>query len=395
MIFFDINTFYYASDGGVKTFYNAKINWFKQHPEHQYYLVFPNSEFKVEKIAPNVTTVQVYGLKGVIGKNRLLMLDYWKVLKLIRKVKPDVLEVGDPLVSSFFSLFIKRTGIFKGLLSSFHHSDVINTYVNPWAYGETTNLFKRMVARLCKAVYLSLHRRYPYSMVASHTLKGKLQVMGIDNIVVKPFGVQEQFFEGARVRKKDEKRLLFAGRLEHEKGIHLLKEILPRLLDQENIKVTIMGKGAHESFFKNYQHPSLEYLGYVADRDKVEKTYRENTIFLAPGPFETFGIGVLEAMVNGMLVVGPNQGGTGELLSSMDSPFIFEAHDAESFYKSIIDALNADIEAESRRAVEHSVIFSTWDNSISRMMHYYIEKASARPVKEVNEQQQESPDFAT
>ena len=96
MIFLDINTFYYASDGGVKTFYDAKINWFKKHPEHQYFLVFPNSKFTVKQIAPNVHTIQVKGIKNLIGKNRRLMIDYFKVLKVIRKIKPDVVEIGDP-----------------------------------------------------------------------------------------------------------------------------------------------------------------------------------------------------------------------------------------------------------------------------------------------------------
>lgn len=395
MIFLDINTFYYASDGGVKTFYNSKIQWFRKHPEHQYYLVYPNSRYKVEKLAANVTTVQVYGLKGLIGKNRLLMLDYIKVLRLIKRINPDVLEVGDPLLSAAAGLIAWRARMFDGLLSAFHHSDVINTYVRPWAFAEGGHPLKRMVFHFCQWLYLLIHRRYPYSMVASQALKMKLADMGIPNIVVKPFGVQDLFFQNARVRCRGEKRLLFAGRLEHEKGIHLLKKILPRLLALEGVKVTVMGKGAHESFFRNYKHPALEYIGYVADREKVAQIYSQNTVFLAPGPFETFGIGVLEAMSNGMIVVGPDNGGTGELLSAMNSPFIFTAHDAESFLQNILKALNSDVTEESRRAIGHSRVFSTWDNAIERMMSFYIEKASKRSQAETNEQTQKRPDFAS
>ena len=46
---------------------------------------------------------------------------------------------------------------------------------------------------------------------------------------------------------------------------------------------------------------------------------------------DLFGLGVLEAMSNGLIVVGPNAGGTGELLSSMQSPFLFESGNAASF----------------------------------------------------------------
>lgn len=400
MIFVDINTFYYASDGGVKTFYDAKIEWFKKHPEHQYILVFPNSRLRVEKVAPNVHKVQVFGVKGIIGKNRLLMTDYWKVLKLVRKVKPDVVEVGDPLLTPFFAIFARRIGAIKCVLSSFHHSNPLHTYVYPWAYGEQSNVLKRFVAWLSTTVYLCSHLRVPYSMVASETLKQNLGKMGIKNIEVKPFGVQDIFFNHSRIRTRGEKRLLFAGRLEHEKGIYLLKKVIPRLLEIEDVHITVMGRGAHENFFKSIKHPSFQYLGYIEDRNKVESIYHQNSIFLAPGPFETFGIGVLEAMANGMIIVGPNQGGTGEILASMNSPFIFSAHNVESFYENILKALDSNLEQESKRSIKKSKDFNTWEIAIGQMIDFYIRKGGGTPKvikqprtkKKVNEQK--NPDFA-
>lgn len=395
MIFLDINTFYYASDGGVKTFYNAKIEWFKKHPEHQYFLVFPNSKFTIKQIAPNVHTIQVKGIKNLIGKNRRLMIDYFKVMKVIRKIKPDVVEIGDPLLTPFLGVFMRRTGMFKGLLASFHHSDPINTYVHPWAFGENTSAVRRVIARLCQRLYLFTHKRIPYSMVATQTIKDKLAKMGIPNIMVKPFGVQKLFFNHSCVRRPvtKAKHLLFAGRLEHEKGIHLLKKIMPRLLEIEDVHITVMGKGAHENYFQDLEHPRFNYLGYVADRQKVEEVYRKNDLFLAPGPFETFGIAVLEAMTSGMIVVGPGAGGTGELLNSMNSPFVFEPHDAESFYQTIVKALDSSFEDESQRAIDKSRDFHTWEMAIGEMVNYYVEKAELLAAENANEQ--ESPGLVT
>jgi alpha-1,6-mannosyltransferase len=379
MIFVDINTFYYASDGGVKTFYDAKIDWFIKHPEHQYILVFPNHKLKLEKLAPNVYKVQVFGVKKIIGKNRLLMVDYWKVLKLVWKVKPAVVELGDPLLTPYFAIFARRIGAIKGVLSSFHHSNPLHTYVYPWAYGEQSNVFKRFVAWLSTRVYLYSHLRVPYSMVASETLKQYLGKMGIKNIEVKPFGVQDIFFNHSRIRTRGEKRLLFVGRLEHEKGIYLLKKVIPRLLKIDGVHITVMGKGVHEKFFKTFKHPCFDYLGYIEDRQKVESIYCQNSIFLAPGPFETFGIGVLEAMANGMIIVGPNHGGTGEILGSMNSPFIFEAHNVESFYETILKALDSDLEQESKRSLKKSKDFNTWDIAIGDMINFYIQKRGWHP----------------
>ncbi len=374
MIFADINTFYFGSDGGVKTFYNAKIEWFKQHPEHQYYLIYPDKGYSEKHIAPNVCLLRTHGIKDLIGKNRRLMIGYGKVFRRLRRIRPDVLEIGDPLLSPFAALWARKRGNFNGLLASFHHSSPLDTYIVPWAYGEKSNLFKRLTARFCFSMYRFSHHRIPYSMVASAALKNNLEKLGVPNITVKPFGVQEIFRTHARVRGKDEKHLLFAGRLEHEKGIHLLKNIIHRLLDIDGVKVTVMGKGAHENFFKKLDHPSFQYLGYIEDRDAVEEVYRRHTVFLAPGPFETFGIGVLEAMTNGLIVVGPSQGGTGELLSAMDSPFLFKPDDAQDFYRTAVRALECDKEAESRRSLEGARQFCDWNTAIEAMIHYYIEK---------------------
>lgn len=376
MKFLDINTFYYNSDGGIKTFYRAKMEWFKNHPEHQYYLVTANSHNAIEKIAPNVHLIQAFGLKGVIGRDRFLLLDFLKVLQWIRRIEPDVLEAGDPLFTSGFTYFMHHFKLYKGMLACFHHSDPVATYVVPWATREDTNIIRKILFFLSHANFYYFHRHYPYTLVSSQTLKKKFERHGLENIAVFPFGVQEIFIKNSRVRNDRKKTLLFAGRLEHEKGIRLIKKIIPRLLEDKDVHITIMGKGKHEDFFKKYLHPRLKYLGYISDPEKVEAVYRQNNIFLAPGPFETFGIGVLEALTSGMVVVGPDAGGTGELLASMDSPFIFEADNAESFYQAVIRALECDLEKESERSIEKAKDFKSWSTAIGQMIDYYEKKAA-------------------
>jgi len=392
MIFLDITTFYYASDGGVKSFYNAKIEWFKKHPEHQYYLVSPNPRHKIEKIAPNIQLIQFFGLKGVIGKDRLLLIDYWNIFKFLHKIKPDVVEVGDPLLSPFFIALAHRTGIFKGLLSCFHHSDPINSYIRPWAYGERSNFLKRATAKLGLVLYRFSHKRYSHSLVPSQNMKRRLSSLGIKNIMVKSHGIHEIFFSNAHVRKKKEKHLLYAGRLEAEKGIRLLKQVLSQILEINDVRMTVIGKGLHEKFFKEYKHPSYNYLGYIEDIKDVESIYHRNSILLAPGPYESFGIVVLEALANGMIVVGPDKGGTSELLSTMNSPFIFKSGCAKSFNETIKKALNCDFEKESLRSISHANNFSTWEIAFEGIMNFYFEEA-LKQKRKLNEQ--ESLDFIT
>lgn len=388
MIFLDINTFFQASDGGIRTFYSEKIAWFKNHPQHQYYLVTANARNQIENIAPNVHLVYVFGLKGIIGKERVLLIDYPRILYLIRKVKPDVIEAGDPLFTSAFTYVLKSLGLHKDLLSCFHHTDPVKTYVLPWASAKDTNFLRKFLAFSSQKQFSFFHKHYDCGLVASQTMKSNLEQQGLSNLEVFPLGVQKIFVENSRVRERNEKRMLFAGRLEPEKGIHLLMRILPELLDHDGVQVTVMGKGREENCFANYDHPRLNYLGYLSQREDVEAVFNQHAIFLAPGPFETFGIAASEAVANGMVVIGPDVGGTGELLQSMNSPFVFKHDNADSFYRTILKALECDMETESRNSVKKSKDFLTWDTAIEKMICFYQNKILER--KKYNDEEKGS-----
>jgi alpha-1,6-mannosyltransferase len=392
MIFLDICTFYYGSDGGVKSFYNAKIEWFKKHPEHQYYLVFPSPHQKIEKIAQNVRLIKIFGLKGIIGKDRLLLVNYWRILRHIHKIKPDVIEVGDPLLSPFFISLASLFGFFKGILSCFHHSDPVNSYLRPWVYGKRPSFFKRIIEKIMIALYRFSHKRFTYSLVPSQDMKRRLSALGIKNIKIRPHGIKEIFFSNAYVRKKKEKHLLYVGRLEAEKGIRLFKKVLSQILDIKDVRVTVMGKGIHEPFFREFKHPAYQYLGYIEDVVEVESIYHRNNILLAPGPYESFGIAVVEALANGMIVVGPDKGGTSELLSTMNSPFVFKSGCAKSFLETIKKVLDCDFEKESLRSIRHARNFGTWETAFDGIIDFYHEEI-LKQNKKTNEQ--ESLDFIT
>ena len=54
--------------------------------------------------------------------------------------------------------------------------------------------------------------------------------------------------------------------------------------------------------------PGYRYLEYVSGRQELAEIYRAHDILLAPGPYETFGLAVLEAMASGLVVVGSQLG---------------------------------------------------------------------------------------
>jgi alpha-1,6-mannosyltransferase len=403
VIFLDINTFFSPKAGGIRTYHQAKIDWFGKHQEHAYYLVFPGASRKERKTAPNVTLVE--GLGPALTRDPSgyrLLLDFVHVFKLIRRAKPDVLEAGDAWLTGLFCLFLKKSGLFKGLLVSFYHSDPVPSYFEPWAAQGSAQGLKRALIGMAGPVFYRLQGAYDLTAVSSKVMEARLRAKGVRAVAYLPFGVPAMFMEGEPLPRsqgnpgspaaapdpaapsesggsagRGEIRVLYAGRLDREKGVDLVLEILPELLKQGNVRVTIVGRGALARAFSDFKHAGYEYLGFVEGQGDMKALYDRHHVLIAPGPYETFGLGVLEAMARGLVPVGPGQGGTGELLNQAGSRFIFRAGDGEDFLRKVGKAIECDWAAESARSRALALRYGTWDDAIGRMVTRYGSRLGA------------------
>ena len=379
MIFLDINTFFSPKAGGIRTYHQAKIAWFQARSGHRYYLVSPGPKHRVRKLGPSVTLVEAYG-PAVTGdpSGYRILLDYVRIFELIRNVKPDVLEAGDPWLTGIFCLALKKAGLYKGLLVSFYHSDPIPSYLKPWAERGRFRVMKLILTSLAGKLFYRMQRGYDLTVVASRTMEAGLRQKGISSLAYLPFGVPPSFFKPVPARGDGRHRLLYAGRLDREKGVDLLIRALPHLLAKENVEVSVIGRGCFAAHFKAITHPRFYYLGFLEDPEAVRGVYDRHDILLAPGPFETFGLGVLEAMARGIVVVGPDSGGTGELLGQTASPFVFNSGDPVDFLRAVDTALAANHRLHSEKSRALAVRYGTWDEAICRMADYYASLAGVR-----------------
>jgi alpha-1,6-mannosyltransferase len=385
MKFLDINTFFSGRAGGIRTYYNAKISFFGQQSDHSYLLVYPGPRHAITVRSPAVTLVEAYGPE--ISRDRgayRFLLDYFRVYLVIRSEKTDVVEVGDPWFTGLFCLTIKKLGLYRGLLACFCHSDPVATHVLPWSRQGSAQALKRaLVLRPFAALFYRAQRAYDLTVVASQELEESLRAQSI-KVVRMPLGVPALFLEGREpVRPRPsggrrEVRLLYSGRLNQEKGIRLIQAVLPRLLALEHISVTVMGRGGAADHFARLQHPRFRYLGFIGDAAEVRSICDDHDVLLAPGPHESFGLSVIEAMARGMVVVGPDQGATGERLRQAGSPFIFQAGSADDFFRVILMAIDCDQQAESTRSRGIAVSHGTLEQAMGRLVGLYAKLSRDR-----------------
>jgi glycosyltransferase involved in cell wall biosynthesis/GT2 family glycosyltransferase len=136
-------------------------------------------------------------------------------------------------------------------------------------------------------------------------------------------------------------RLLFVGRLEWRKGIDVLLDIIPNLLDRfPGLHIDIVGddtipfdhdKTYRLEFEKKMACASqrVKFHGEVAE-DKLRGFYRACDIFVAPSRYESFGMILVEAMIHGKPAVGCRAGGMVEIIDEGRTGLLAEPGDARS-----------------------------------------------------------------
>jgi len=374
MILCDLSTFYCAKGGGVSTYHRARLEWFARQHAHQYVLISPGPRFTMRQIAPSVWTVVVKGPRASRDSDRYrLLLDYRTVRDAILHFAPDVLETHDPWFSLPMGLIARHRGSYRGAVTTFCHSDPIRTYVRPrlprWDWlSPTLDRWERRADRQLHR----LHGACTAVFVASEVMRERLKGAGVTRIARTPFGFDRDLLRIARRSHPGPRRILYAGRLDPDKEFNLVLEVLPRLLERTDVNVTIAGAGGFAARIGAINHPRFRYLGHVVDRRVLSAVYAAHDILLAPGRFETFGMSALEGAAAGLLVVGPYEGGTGELLLQCRSPLTFTPGSAGAFMEAIERAIESDggtvVERGRALACQHG----SWDEAVARHVGVYL-----------------------
>jgi alpha-1,6-mannosyltransferase len=371
MTFCDLSPFYCDTGGGIRTYHRAKIDWFRRQDRHRYVLVVPGRRREVTDLTPHVAIVRVYGVPVAHDRDGYRVpIDFGHIWSVVRRADPDVLEVDDPWISGPLGLLLRRFKVLRGRLASFYHSDPIATYVEPRLGGAGARGPRRLLLRGADRVFYRVQAAYDLTMVTSVTMERRLRAHGVTRIVKVPFGVDQELFDIARPagRPRDPIRLLYAGRLHNDKDVRVLLDVLPSVLARPDVEVTVAGTGPYRDRFAAWSHPRFTYLGFIRDEEAMREIYAANDVLLAPGRFETFGLAALEAAAAGLIVVGPDEGGTGELLEEMQSPFIFKAGDAASFLAATGRAIDSDRDRMAGQSRALARTYGTWSDAITRQV---------------------------
>ncbi len=125
----------------------------------------------------------------------------------------------------------------------------------------------------------------------------------------------------ARAQDAGPLRLLFVGNLIPRKGLHTLLDALARL-PAEAARLTVVGDDAADAVYSHRVRDQARRLGLDAridwlgpvDDAVLRQAYATHHVLVVPSQHEGFGIVYLEAMAYGLIAVGTEAGGAGEII---------------------------------------------------------------------------------
>ena len=170
---------------------------------------------------------------------------------------------------------------------------------------------------------------------------------------------------------KQDKTVLFIGRLEAQKGLIFLVETAARVLEiDSSIKFLVAGDGDSmpnlvETICEKGLEKSFFLTGWLGE-DAKKKLYNSSDLFVMPSPSEPFGLTPLEAIRSGTAVISSQTCG---FLSVIPSTPTFAYHDINNFAQLIIYYLQNPIEREKLlKTQQEELAKHSWSNEIKKIL---------------------------
>jgi len=197
--------------------------------------------------------------------------------------------------------------------------------------------------------------------------------------------------ESVRLELWDEERplILFAGRLEFEKGVQTALDALARIeRAAPGVGLVIAGDGTYRSVLEDRAAElgldgRVRFEGFV-DESRLRSLYRSADLAVIPSLYEPFGLVTLEAMASGTPVVAADTGGLREIVDHDVSGLLFPPGDANELAAAAVRILR-DPELGARLAREARlglVARSSWSAAATATAEAYRRALAAAPVEE-------------
>lgn len=264
----------------------------------------------------------------------------------------------------------------KSLKSSYNIPMVCTIHATE--HGRNNGIRTEMQKYISSAEWMMTYEAWKV-IACSEYMRGEIHNVfntPLDKLFVISNGVSTEGFKEAfnsvefrRTYARDEEKIiLYVGRHVYEKGIQVLIEAAPDIINSYGeVKLVIAGKGPMTEELKEKTRilgleDKIIFVGYIDDASKA-KLYKAADVAVFPSLYEPFGIVALEAMEAGCPVVVSDVGGLKEIVEHRINGMKLTSGSRDSIKDNVLELLNNELlrKSVSEKAYDTVLEKYTWD----------------------------------
>lgn len=264
----------------------------------------------------------------------------------------------------------------------------------------------RLLRRIIRPAALALAPRnrnqpplqFKHIICVSEAVKKELHAVGVDVSMARVIytGLDaQQYLNGADKNEPPAEgpslSLLYAGRLQPEKGVHNLIQAIDELVHRRGLagKVSLSVAGSGDPDYESKLHTMTRAMGLadhvaflgLVPKQEMPSLYRAHDVLVLPSLWpEPFARVILEGMACGLAIVATREGGTGEIILDGENGLMFTAGDVHDLADRIVmlhqdQAMRAAIGAAARQTIIQKF---TEQATLDAMENYLLEVKEER-----------------
>jgi alpha-1,6-mannosyltransferase len=302
-----------------------------------------------------------------------------KVRAQVVAARPDVLEAHSPYLATAAVVACGRRA--APVRTAFWHADHVGAYVQPALEKALGRRAATMLSAPLWRGVRALLAPFDATFVAGWGQAARLRAAGVPDVVDAPFGVDLAVFHpGARSdacrrewlgdAAEGTALLVGVGRFAVEKHWDVVLDAFERVTSRRAATLLLFGDGPERDRLERRASPGVRFMGFERDRGRLGRALASADLLVHGCPYETFGLGVAEAVACGLPVVVPDAGGAPESADPASSE-TYRSLDAGACAAAIERVLGRDRGDLRARALEAAARVPTAEQHFATVLATY------------------------
>ena len=304
------------------------------------------------------------------------------VRELLEELAPDTVEVSDKATLAAAGPWAREHGA-GSVLISHERLDAVAAARFPHAWRVGSRVARPALHRRSRELADGFDAVVVASAFAGREFEGTSAALraiplGVDLDTFRPRGDVDSVPVSSSYSTERPWRLAYSGRLSVEKNPVAAVDTVKALIAADiPVHLDVYGTGSrHDHLRRAAAGLPVTFHGHLPDRTELATRLAAADVVLAPGPAETFGLSVLEALACGTPVVTADTGGAHELLApgaGLSAPA-----DGTAFAAAVTEIMGWP-EADRRSAARKRAAQYPWSRTITAMAGVHEQIRSLKP----------------